>query len=56
MTLVVDMFANALDSQDKDSVIYAYVAYKYMLKVHAFTFVGVNKKVSKLLQDVINGL
>jgi hypothetical protein len=54
--LVIDMFANALDSQDKDSVIYAYVAYRYMTKAHPIVFFGVGKKVGRLLKDVINGL
>jgi hypothetical protein len=56
MILVVDMFANALDSQDKDSVIYAFVAYRYMAKAHPFALFRASTKVSKLLQDVINGL
>ena len=50
------MFANALDSDDKDSVVYAFLAYKYAVKSKKFTFFGRAKKVAGYLKDVLNGL
>lgn len=56
VTLVIDMLANVIESNDKDAVIYAYVAYKYVAKAHKILFFGRLKKVNKLIKDVINGL
>ena len=54
--LIIDMFANAITVADKDGIIYAFLAYKYVLKSKKFMFFGRVKKVGKLLKDVLNGL
>lgn len=56
LELIIDMLANVLDSEDKDSIIYAYTAYKYALKSHPFLFIFRAKKVNKLIKDVLNEL
>ena len=56
LLLVVDMFGNALDSGDKDAVIYAFIAYKYALKAKKRMFSGRIRKVRRYYEDVINGL
>ena len=56
VTLVIDMFANAVESNEKDAVIYAFVAYRYMAKAHKILFFSREKKIGKLLKDVINEL
>lgn len=56
LTLVIDMLANVIESNDKDAVVYAAVAYKYAAKAHKLLFFGRTGKVGKLLKDVINGL
>ena len=56
LLLVIDMLGSVLDSTDKDAIEYAFVAYKYAVKAHKFTFIGRIKKVETLLRDVINGL
>lgn len=55
ITTVIDMFANVLDCEDKDAIEYAYLAYKYLANSRPITFWGRNKKISKLVKDVING-
>ena len=50
------MLANVIESNDKDAVVYASVAYKYAAKAHTLLFFGRTGKVGKLLKDVINGL
>ena len=54
--LIIDMFANALYSEDKDAISYAYLAYKFMAKAHPCKFYGRNRKISKLIFDVYAGL
>ncbi len=54
--LVIDMLANVIESEDKDAITYAFVAYKYMSKAYRFSFIGRVKKISKLLKDVVNGI
>ena len=56
IVLVIDMLANAVESDDKDAVYYAYVAYKYVAKSNRLLFFGRIRKISKLIGDVINGL
>lgn len=56
LTLVIDMLANVIESNDKDAVNYAFIAYKYVAKSHKILFFGRVKKVNKLIKDVINGL
>ena len=53
--LIIDMLANAIDTGDKDSIIYAFTAYKYAMK-SKITFCGRAKKVGGYLKDVLNGL
>lgn len=54
--LIIDMFANALESGDKDGILYTFTAYKFAVKTKFFTFFGRAKKVEKYLQDVLNAL
>ena len=56
MLLVIDMLANAVTSDDRDAIIYAFVAYKFMTKAHKFLFLCRAKKVFKLLKGVLNGI
>ena len=56
LTLIVDMFANALNAADKDGIIYSFLAYKYAVKSRKLMFFGRAKKVGNYLQDVLNGL
>ncbi len=56
ITLVVDMLGSVIDSEDKDAVEYAFVAYKYVAKGYKCLFFGRVKKMNKLVKDVINGL
>ncbi len=54
ITLVIDMLANVIDSEDKDAVCYAFVTYKYVTKAHKILFFGRLRKISKYLKDVLN--
>lgn len=54
--LVIDMLANAITSEDRESIEYAFISYKFMAKHFPFKFFGRNKKVRKLLQGVLDGL
>lgn len=54
--LVIDMLANAIESEEKDAVEYAFVAYKFMTKAYPFAFFGRTRKISKLIRSVLNGL
>ena len=56
MTLVIDMLANAMTSEDRDAIIYAYVAYKFMAKAHPILFFRRASKIFKLLKDVLNAI
>ncbi len=56
MLLIIDMLANAITSEDRDAIIYAYVAYKFMAKSHKFLFFGRAKKIFKLLKGVLDGI
>lgn len=56
MTLIIDMLANVIESEDKDAIEYAFVAYKYLVKSKPFTFIGRNKKMSAYIKEVLNGL
>ena len=52
--LVVDMLANVIASEDKDAIIYAFIAYKYVAKSFKFMMFGRVKKISDLLKGVLN--
>jgi len=54
--LVIDMLANALESEDKEAIFYAFVAYKYVAKSYRAKFRGRVKRVTKLIGDVFNGI
>ncbi len=56
MILIIDMLANAITSEDKDAIVYAFTSYKFMAKSNQFRFFGRVKKISKLLTDVYNGI
>ena len=44
-----------IESEDKDAIVYAFVAYKYVAKSKKFLFFGRVRKISTLLKDVLNG-
>ncbi len=54
--LVIDMLGSVIDSEDKDAVEYAFVAYKYVAKAHKKLFWGRVRKMTKLIKDVLNEL
>ncbi len=56
LTLVIDMLGNVIDSEDKDAIEYAFVAYKYVAKSRKFLFFNRIRKLSKLIKDVENEL
>ena len=56
MLLVIDMLANAMTSEDRDAIIYAFVAYKFMTKAHKILFYNRANKIFKLLKDVLNAI
>lgn len=56
MLLVIDMLGNAITSEDRDAIIYAFVAYKFMAKANKFKFFGRAKKIFSLLKGVLNGI
>lgn len=54
--LVIDMLANVLDSEDKDALEYAFIAYKYVAKSMPFRFFGRVNKINKLIKDIANAI
>ena len=56
MLLVIDMLVNAITSEDRDAIIYAFVAYKFMVKANKLMFMGRAKKVFNLLKGVLDGI
>ena len=56
ITLIIDMFANVIESEDKDAINYAFIAYKYLAKAKPILFFNRVNKISKLIKDVVNGL
>lgn len=56
LLLVINMLANVLESNDKDAIEYAFIAYKYATKAHFIIFSGKLKKVSALIKDVLNAI
>ena len=54
--LVIDMLANAVNSEDKDAIEYALIAYKYVCKVHYFRFIGRARKMRKLIKDFFDAI
>ncbi len=56
LLLVVDMLANVIESEDKDAINYAYVAYKFMTKTYKLMFLGRIKKIDTHVRNVLNGI
>ena len=56
MLLVINTFANAVDSTEKDAIIFSFVAYRYMAKAHPYILFKRGKKIGRLLKDVLNEL
>ena len=54
--LVVEMLLGVLDGDDRDSIEYAFIAYKNVAKANPFMFFGRASKVGKLVKDVLNGI
>lgn len=54
--LVIDMLANVVESEDKDAIEYAFIAYKYVAKAYPFKFLGKVKAINKALKDIVNEL
>ena len=55
LLLVIDMLANAVESEDKDAINYAYTSYYYATKVH-FMRSFKRKKVTKLVKEILNAI
>jgi hypothetical protein len=53
MTLIIDMLANVIVSEDKDAIDYAFIAYKYMARTHKLLFLARIKKITTLLKDIL---
>ena len=56
LVLIIDMLANAISSEDKDSIVYAFTAYKYAIRSKKIMFFGREKKVGNYLKDVLRGI
>ncbi len=56
LLLVVDMLANVIESEDKDAIEYAFIAYKYVAKVHKLLFLGRVRKLKKLIKEIVNAI
>ena len=56
IVLVIDMLANAVNSEDKDAVEYAFISYKYVCKVHFARFFGRTRKMQKLIKDFFDAI
>lgn len=56
LSLIVTMLGNVLESGDKESINYAYAAYKFAVRTKRFMFFGRVKKTQKLIEDVLNGI
>ena len=56
VVLAIDMLANVLDSEDKDAIEYAFIAYKYVAKSMPFVFFGRVSKINKLIKDILNAI
>ena len=56
LILVIDMLANVIESEDKDAINYAFVAYKYTVRAFGIAFMGREKKISKLLEGILSEL
>ena len=54
ITLIIDMLANAIDSEDADAIEYAFVAYKYVTKAHKILFFKRTKTIAGLLKGIVN--
>ena len=56
INLIIDMLANVIDSEDKDAINYAFVAYKYMFRAHKLLLIKDSKKLMDAVNGVINAL
>ncbi len=56
LLLIVSMLANAIDSEDKDAITYAFVAYKYACKAHKLLLRKGKRVVVKEVKSVLNGI
>ncbi len=53
---LIDMLANAVESEDLQAIDYAFLAYKYMTRAYPSKFMGRARKVGELLVGVVNEL
>ena len=56
LSLVIDTFGSALESNDKDALLYSYTAYKYMVKAKFLFFFLRYFKVNKYFKELINAI
>lgn len=54
MFLVIDMLANAVESDDKDAITYAWVSYKNLAAVHPFLLFFRGRTVEKIIGSILN--
>ncbi len=52
ITLIIDMLANVVESEDKDAIEYALIAYKYVAKANKIIFFGSVKKIKALVKEI----
>jgi hypothetical protein len=53
ITLIIDMLANVVESEDIDAIEYAFTAYKFLTKTRKLMFFGRVKKIQALIKDII---
>ena len=54
--LLIDMLANVIESEDKDAIEYAFVAYKYAAKTHRWLLRGRVHKIAKEIKIISNAI
>ena len=55
LILIIDMLANAVESDDKDAIIYAFVAFYYASKTHK-KLLRKRKKLAKYVKEIIDAI
>lgn len=56
LVLVIDSLINAVESDDKDAIRYAFIAYKYVAKAHRVLFHKSVNEIKKELKNIVHGI
>jgi len=56
LNLIIDMLANVIDSEDREAINYAFVAYKLARKAHPILFFGGNGAFDGAIKQVIDAI